>query len=61
MRAHVSGLDHAIGQIINGLKMRGFWENTILIFSNDNGGLTKYDWLANAPLKGRKGLGLDSY
>ena len=61
MRAHVSGLDHAIGQIINGLKMRGFWENTILIFSNDNGGLYNNDYLANYPLKGRKGLGLDYY
>ena len=54
MMGHVSSLDHAIGQIILKLKKRGFWENTILIFSNDNGG-GKYS--SNYPLKGHKGNG----
>lgn len=52
MIAQGASLDHAIGQIILKLKKRGFWENTILIFSNDNGGGL---YSSNYPLKGHKG------
>lgn len=35
--ACISGLDHHVGRIINELKANGQWENTIIIFSGDNG------------------------
>lgn len=35
--ACVTGLDHHIGRIFAELKTRGQWENTIIIFSADNG------------------------
>lgn len=33
----VTGLDHHIGRIFAELKSSGYWENTIIIFSGDNG------------------------
>ena len=51
--AQVSGLDDAIHSITTALKARGMWDETVLVFSGDNGGpqmLSHY----NAGLRGGK-------
>ncbi len=59
--AFVTDMDNAVGQIVNALKRNGIYENTLLIFTSDNGAywpdeeieLFAHD--SNAGRKGQKG------
>lgn len=47
-------LDRACGKVLNKLKELGLDENTIVVFSNDNGGPTDKNASLNLPLSGTK-------
>ena len=51
--AFIEHLDHGIGQVINTLKENDLYENTIIIFTSDNGGLLR-DEANNGPLRNGK-------
>jgi len=56
--AMVEHTDDAVGKIINKLKEKGLYDNTIIVFSSDNGGLigkSKNVVTSNAPLRTGKG------
>ena len=50
--AYIDRVDHYIGQLLNTLEETGLDENTIVIFSSDNGGHPQY--ACNKPLRGSK-------
>ena len=52
--AMITAMDDAIGDVVQAYKDAGLWENTIVIFSSDNGGKPK-DGGSNFPLRGGKG------
>lgn len=51
----VIAMDQAIGKIVSAFQDKGLWNNTLLIFSTDNGGLVKQGGGSNWPLRGFKG------
>ena len=53
--AMVDCLDQNIGRLIEKLKTTGQYENTVIIFLNDNGGSTDTVYALNAPYWGSKG------
>lgn len=55
--AMVEALDQAVGKIVNTLKETGVYEETLIIFTSDNGGLSTSEGspTSNLPLKAGKG------
>ncbi len=53
----VESMDDAVGLVLNALKESGIEENTIVIFTSDNGGVASGDAFStsNLPLRGGKG------
>ncbi|XP_077994473.1 arylsulfatase B-like [Glandiceps talaboti] len=49
-RAMVTMLDDTVGRLVQALKERGMWEDTLLIYLNDNGG--PFGFGANWPFRG---------
>merc|ERR1719183_2365571 len=49
----ISALDEAMGHLTEELVKKGMWEDTLLLFTSDNGG--KYSEAPNYPLRGGKG------
>jgi len=47
-------MDTQIGRLLDGLKARGLEENTIVIFTSDNGALPTFDGARSAPYRGHK-------
>ncbi|MBI9017622.1 MAG: sulfatase-like hydrolase/transferase [Phycisphaerae bacterium] len=56
--AFVEHLDYNIGRVIDGLKQTGQYENTLIIFTSDNGG-QKNVGASNGTLNGNKGQMLE--
>lgn len=54
----IKALDDNVGKILAALKAHGLDDDTLVVFTNDNGGQTKTG-ANNAPLRGRKGTLLE--
>ena len=53
--AMTRSMDDNVGKVLVKLKQLGLYENTIVIFTNDNGGALTSNGSSNAPLRGDKG------
>ena len=49
---YLQALDAGVGQIVRSLKRSGLWDNSVVLFSTDNGGSVPST--SNLPLKGSK-------
>ena len=55
--AMAKALDDGVGQVTAALKRRGMWDDSLVLFSSDNGGPTNGNegtWSSNFPLRGGK-------
>ena len=52
--AMLVALDEAVGQVVDSLKEVGEYENTVIVFTTDNGGSVSHA-SSNLPLRGTKG------
>jgi len=57
--AMTRSLDDNVGKVLEALDRLGLAENTLVIFTNDNGGAMPYNASLNAPLRGTKGTILE--
>jgi arylsulfatase A-like enzyme len=57
--AMVSALDDAVGKIVAAIDRNGLGENTLIVFTSDNGGPTWQTTASNAPLNGVKATTLE--
>lgn len=55
----LSGLDDAVGQVVQAVRASGKEENTLIVFISDNGGPQQHNGSNNAPLRGDKGTVLE--
>lgn len=53
VKAQVSALDEAVGNLTRSMQAAGLWNNTVLAFMGDNGGPT-FEGHSNTPLRGGK-------
>ncbi len=51
--ALIEHLDEGVGRVVKGLKDEGLWDNTVVVFTSDNGGQVNVG-ARNAPLHGGK-------
>ena len=51
----VAAMDEAIGQVLSALDEKGIRDNTLVIFSSDNGGFSPRKVTSNGPLRAGKG------
>ena len=54
----VSAMDEAIGQVVAALEEKGLKQNTLIVFSSDNGGPDPGRVTTNGPLRAGKGTHL---
>ena len=57
--AMTTSLDENIGKVLSKLDELGLTENTLIVFTNDNGGAMPYNASLNDPLRGTKGTFLE--
>ncbi len=55
MAALVSSVDEAIGKVVAALEKKGILDNTLILFSSDNGGVAAGTYTDNTPLRAGKG------
>jgi arylsulfatase A-like enzyme len=55
MAALVSSVDEAVGQVVAALTKKGILDNTLILFSSDNGGVAVGKYTDNTPLRAGKG------
>nr|WP_282134522.1 sulfatase [Seonamhaeicola maritimus] len=54
LAAMTIGMDRAIGRVLDKVKELGLSDNTLIVFTNDNGGPSDTNHSSNAPLSGTK-------
>ncbi|MBO3699906.1 sulfatase [Roseivirga sp. E12] len=57
--AMTRSLDENVGKVMQALREQGLEENTLVIFTNDNGGAMPYNASDNSPFSGTKGTFLE--